>query len=283
MAIVHNTSDDATLLAALGGSLSAGDSVYLSRDQKPFTDADVSGTDLLLFEVGPEFRQDVWDERFTLTLNRTATGVFRNNSRSRRVYVESTSSAGVIHNVYHKPLSGGMLRLGSMNTELAVAAGGSMTLAAGCDCAVARFFSASGRIEYDSGSFGMPTLQAYGDGVIELQRAVATLLEVNDAQRVRVTRSEATLANPKVLSERATLELVDCGAISNLVVLGLLDLSNLSRPVTITNYTFGQPVVVGGRAVGGARVRWPRSGPDLITWAGTGTFLGDDDPRDYAA
>ena len=282
MAILTNTVDDASMVTAIGGAPANGDSVYIARNQKAFTSADLSAADLLVFEVGPDYRQDLSSIRNRLVVNQLGAGVFRYSGSGRIWNLESTGSTGKIVTIWHTPAAGATLNLFEMDTETVLGDGGTVILHSGCDCDSLLMYDGRAHA-IGGGGFGLPNATLRGASILTSERSITTALKIYDGARAEFADDAATIAGATIDGEDATLRIVDSGTITTLTLHdGLLDLYDLNRPLTITNSTLGHVRVRSGRVVGGARIRWPKSGKDLITFANPPTLLGED-PRNYGA
>lgn len=96
------------LLTSLGGTVSAGDSVFIDRYSIDYVaGTDRSAADLILVMIGPEFG-GTFDGAGALVLvcDQTSTGKFINNGGGKIVRVRSSSGAGVIWQIEIGPTGG---------------------------------------------------------------------------------------------------------------------------------------------------------------------------------
>lgn len=230
-------STDTTLLTALGGTTADGDNVYIDRYSVNYADADLSASsrDLALVELttgyGGSIAAGAGGGQLKVVCNRTSTGILRNRSKSPRIEVISTSSAGVIYNVVNDPESGGVLDLNTCATENAFAVSGTMNVQSGCDLEQAYCYpGAVMNLRY--ATYILDYIYGRG-GKLVIERDFAAMdveggceANINDT---RVTPATGIVMKGGLLVVR---RMGLCAALSG--GSGMVDFTGLETPVTIT-------------------------------------------------
>lgn len=233
MAIKYNTVDDADFTAAIGGAPTAGDTVMVIKGNRDYSaGTDLDAYDLARFELTPDFGGRFRGEdggRLSLVVNQTSTGKFVNNSRSPRIELESSSSAGVIYEIQHAPaLATGILQVGACDCNMAYVQDGVFTATDVADIAAAKL--TGGKAFFRNSAFVLATVDNY-EGSHEIGRDITTLNNYGGSMRFSDTAVVPATCN--ILG--GMLEILESGTIAALNGFrGVLDISQSRRPVVIT-------------------------------------------------
>lgn len=245
MAVLTAAGTSVQLLTDLGGTPSAGDSVYVGKGNLKYTDAaenDRSGTDLLLFELLPGWYGD-FDEATPLkvVLNQTSTGILRLKWAGQRSYVRSTSmAAGVIYRIEQDPASGGAVHLSECDNEVYIQRAGVLHAASTAD--ISKYYAGGFSVGhlYKSG----PTVAecvAAGQAQVNLSRA-ATLVRALEQSVITITEEAIAPTHCYVDGGRVNH---GGGNMTNLYLNGgILDLTRSPGPFTVTNRYAYQPTTI---------------------------------------
>jgi len=228
------TKDD-SLLTALGGTVNANDDVFLNKWGINFNPADLSASDLKSFTAGSEFDGEfsaAAGAQLTLVVNQTSTGIFTNESRSRRIELVSSSGSGVIYKIVHRPVAGGMLFVNTATANEFVQQGGQSILESGLTLTTHYQQGGTSIIRY--GSTAITTLTLCMDAILDLYRDITNgYVEGSSTLRLMDTR----VVPASIALRGGTLKIVECGTIAALTGCGTLDLTECRYPFTITTRT----------------------------------------------
>lgn len=255
-------SSNVNLLAALGSTVNAADTVFINKYATDFTNGDISSADLTALTLTAGFAGTFKAEaggQLKLVVNQSSTGVLTNQSSSPRIDLVSTSSTGVIYEIRNQPAVGGLLTLATLKcTNFYQVDRGNVRI--GADVDMTNAYIDGGRVEFvESNSFTTTTITA-DSGSVVLNRDVGTLNVEGDVE-VTINSSYCT---PTTINMRGGILIVaECGTIAALNGFsGLVDFTRVTVPTTVT-----------ARACGpGVTIRLPKSG--LVTFSGTSGDFG---------
>lgn len=260
MAIRLDDIDNTSLLAALGGTVNANDTIRLRKYAKSYTLGSLTGNpDLAAAYLDAGFAGEFSAQAgggssavLTLVVNQGGTGVFVDQSNARRVELQSTSSSGVIYEVRYLAGNGHVLALGAMDlNNLRVLRPGTVIVGGDCDCNVAN--ASAGSTEFRESAYALGTLTAggneAGDAAVILNRDVGTL---NVEGRAVVSINSTTVSPTTVNLRGGMLVLGLCGDITTLQGdSGVIDQRGLTSAITIATSALGPGVTIlrSGRTV----------------------------------
>jgi hypothetical protein len=243
MATHKSTTSSTSLLTHLGvalGGIADGDTVRLNKFADRFaTDTDLSTKDLLLFHMASE-----WEGRaqadggagFTLVCNRTSTGKVVNESKSPRVEIASTSSAGVIYEVENAPAAGGVLQMGAMDCNKLIQQKGTAIVGDTCDLNILELLGGVADVRRTA-SYTLSLIRAMA-GALTLRRDFTNMEIKSDPDQGRaVVTLEDELAAPSgaIDLDGGELRIVECGTVAQLNgYSGILDVRKIRNPITFT-------------------------------------------------
>lgn len=235
MATLYNTSNNPVFTSALSGAAANGDTVIINQFSTEFTSlTDISSADLLLFRLMPGFSGKFDTSPLTVVVNQTSTGKLINESNSPKIVLKSSSSAGVIYQVQHSPkIGGGVMSLQTATvTNLLVTAG---YCSVGSDVTATNVYVLGGECSLVGSANAITTLEVRG-GYVTLERDVTTLSAYAGTTVINNSGVTPTTIN---IEQGAVVKIKDGGTITTLNgKSGILDLTELARPLTITNSTF---------------------------------------------
>lgn len=235
MSTYYNTSNNPAFTSALSGSPANGDTVIINQFSTEFTSlTDISGADLLLLRLMPGFSGKFDTSALTVVVNQTSTGKLINESNSPKIRVKSSSTAGVIYQVQHSPKIGGgaMFIETATVTNLLVSSG---YCSVGSDVTATNVYVIGGECTLVGSANAITTLEVRG-GFATLERDVGTLTAYAGTTVINNSGVTPTTVN---IEQGATVKIKDGGTITTLNgKSGTLDLTELARPLTITNSTF---------------------------------------------
>lgn len=235
MATRRDDVQSTSVLAALGGTVSNTDDVFFEKSVGDFTSGgNLSAADLTSFQIlaGCRAKFAVADGGgLQLVVNQAGAGVFTDESSSPRVDLRSTSATGVIATIICRKPSG-LLRVDECDTETCIVQSGNAILAGNCDCA--NLIVDGGKVDALNGSYALTTLRQKG-GVCNLARDVASAYLGGGQQ---TWEHEAISPGSVLEMTGGTLIVKRCGTVTQLNgYAGVLDISQLQRPFTITAAT----------------------------------------------
>lgn len=260
MAIRLDDVANTSLLAALGGTVNANDTIRLRKYATTYALGSLTGNpDLAAAYLDGGFAGEFSAQAgggssavLTLVVNQSGTGVFVDQSNARRVELQSTSSSGVIYEIRYLAANGHVLALGAMDLErLRVLRQGTVIVGGDCDCA--NVFASAGSIEFRESAYAITALtaggNADGDASVILNRDVGT---VNVEGRAIVSINSTTVSPTTINMRGGTLVLGLSGDIGTIQGdSGVIDQRALTSAITISTSALGPGVTVlrSGRTV----------------------------------
>lgn len=236
MAKFYNTVIDLALLVAIGGILpAAGDEVFIERYALDYNSNNLAAVDLALFELAPDFSGTFKADggaQLILQLNRTNTGIFRNNSRSPRIELASTNVSTVINEVQHAPaLNTAVLQLNAADYAMAMVQNGVLHAESTADIAACRLLG--GRSIFRNASYVMATVDCW-EGSHEIARDVTTCNLYGGSLKA----SNTAVVPATVNIHGGMLEVLGIGTTAQLNgYRGGMDISQMRRPIEVTAAT----------------------------------------------
>lgn len=235
MATVYNTSNNPAFTSALSASLSGGDTLILNQFSTPFTSlTDISSVDLLLIRIMAGFSGTFDSSPLTAVVNQTSTGKVINESNSPKIILKSSSTSGVLYQVQHSPvIGGGVMSIQTATVTNLLVTSGYCTV--GSDATATNVYVFGGQCTLTGSSNAVTALEVRG-GNVTLERDVTTLSAYGGTVMINNSGVTPTTVN---IEQGAVVKIRDGGTITTLNgKSGTLDLTELSRPLTITNSTF---------------------------------------------
>lgn len=243
------TSTSTTLLTALGGTVSAGDAVYIDQYPTQFVTGDISANAIISCTLTAGFSGQFAAALGTplkIDLSSGAPKRLANYSNAARVEVISTSSAGVIDEIIHNPAGGGYMQVntcvatkvyvlnGTLDLESLVDLSGATVEVSGGSCRMLKTAAAA--------TYPVLTLTVGGSGQAEILRDVGTL-NAEGGGTVRISESQCS---PTTVNMRGgTVVINQCSAIGTLQgASGVIDLRNNKTPFTVTTRALGPGVTI---------------------------------------
>ena len=236
------------LTAALGGTISAGDTISIGQYAVDYTDGQLRDTsggsttrDLLRVTLGPgcrsNFRASAGGQLKTI-VNQTGTGYLEDKSNCGAVEVVSDSASAVIYDVRYAALNGHSFALNTCDAEKFFQfASGTCTIQSACDLANA--YVVAGRTVFSTSAYALTALHAGGNAVVTLSRDVANIY----AEGACVITIDNTAVSPsgKVYLRGGTVKWIRGGTCADLEcnTSGVADFSELSEPITISDRHMG--------------------------------------------
>lgn len=235
--------DSTNLLAALGGTVNANDTVRVRKYAKAYVSG-VLASDLAAFYLEKGFRGSFSAQDsggLTLVVNQTNTGVFHDRSNASYVDLASSSGAGVINEIRYLAENSHPLVLGAMDcATLRVNKPGLVRAAAACD--INAVLAADGRTVLAENGPAVVALTAGGKALVELNRDVTTA-NVEGGSTVFIN---STTCTPTTINMRGgTLALGMCGNIATLQGdSGVIDQRGLTTEITIAATLLGPGIII---------------------------------------
>lgn len=266
MANRFNTTPSTNLSTALG-TVSAGDSLYISEDGPEYSAGmDLTGVDITLLKVGPQYTKDLgYATALKVNADQSGAGKFWYAGGGRRVKISANSASMLIANLWHTPARGDcVLAVESAGVPFFLANAGAALIAETVDMDDAHVVGNAQAQFTLAASLPLANLFARGRSRTLLQRG-AGVVQVFDSAVLEIDNPAITYADVQLLGEMATLKALDFAVFSDLTFhAGHLDLSAINRPVTVTAAEIGDASVC----------RYtPPSDPSLVTWS-SNTYLG---------
>jgi len=236
MATRYNTVVNANVTTALGGTISAADTVIFQQDAVKYTaGGDLSAADLTAVTLTEGFRGtlSVADSGgLTLVVNQTSTGIVTNRSPSSRIDIRSTSASGVIYTVIQA--GSGVMSLTYADTQYAVVTSGTLIVGTSADVHTYVVDGPNATLSlYEDASYPATLIEVnQGDAIIA--RDFTTL---NVRGTGRATLASSTITATTATMHGGTLTLVNATTITNFNgYAGVLDLTKAERlPVFTTS------------------------------------------------
>lgn len=234
MATLYNTVGDDNLVTSLGGSISAGDSIYLSESHRTYAgNNDLTGDDLLLVHATPGFRGNFEAaDPLKVVVNQSSSGELIVEFGGQEFWVQSSSSSGVIYEARFKPTNAGTVYLGPCNCENARVLASLAVIQAGADVANLYVDGAGAVADVREDASYALTLAKVLMGRMTLRRDVGTLT-IGKAGEVHVL--DDAVSPTTVNLQGGILRAEYMGNVGTLNGdAGVLDISRLNRPMTIS-------------------------------------------------
>lgn len=236
------------LTADLGGTISAGDSVFIGQYAVAYTDGQLRDTtggsttrDLLRVSLGPGFRGALTAAnggQLKTIVNQSSTGYFEDKSNASAVELVSDSSAAVIYDIRYGPPNGHTLSVNTADIDrLFGFENGTVVVQAAADLATA--YVSAGAHRFHASAYALTALHAGGTAVVTLSRDVANIY----AEGSCYITIDNTAVSPsgKVYLRGGTVKWIRGGTCADLEcnTSGVADFSELSEPVTISDRHMG--------------------------------------------
>lgn len=253
-----------SFLTSIGGSLPTnGDTVVAADGSDKYDfEMDLTSRDVLEFIVQATRMAGIGDQSVAgsnvplkLVCDRTSTGKVKNfmGAPGGRFVLESSSSSGVIYEVWNNPAGNGEMSLNTCDTEKFMQMTGSAVIQAGCDLANA--YISGGMMRLLASAFAATLIEVSG-GVADIYRDAATLsvLRAGTAhlRSTTVSPGTATVIDGTLVNEVS-------GTHTAATLRGVLDLRRSQRPFVATTFT----------SYPGSMVIIPRGRTDLLGFTNT--------------
>lgn len=252
----------AGLLTAVGGTVTANDTVWIGKDQLyTYAGAQNLGQDLVLVGIQASHRKRITGLKFNATA-----GAVKLNGAGDLYEISSLGSAAVHADVQVDLAGPGRVNYSDATiTALRVVRG---MFQAGTDCVVTNCYCSGGETHLLSGASAGTTFQFSGDAIGRVDRDVATI-NAKDRAKVIINSSTCTPATG-IFPEGGTVEFHECGTVAAIGVAaggaeGVLDFSRLKFPMTVSAIYHSKKLTI----------ILPRHAPDLVTFSSTNTANGN--------
>lgn len=247
MASRYNSTQNVNLTTSLGGTISAGDSCFVSKWATDYSaGTDLSAADLTLFEIQEGASGSLATANgggLVLVANQTSTGTFRNRGSMSRVDLRSTSASGVIYNVENNPaLVSGILQIATGDYNQLRQKSGTVLVDSTADLNNAEI--TGGQTWLSNATYAM-TLCKILAGTNHIARDVGTLTIGGGTNFIEHTDVTPTTMN----LDGGVVNVLAMGTVGTLnAIFGLLDFTKTERMPTFSAGSIGPGVLVRARA-----------------------------------
>lgn len=235
------TSQNTSLITALGGTVNANDSVYINNYAVDYSAADLSATDLARVELTPGYSGRMTaaaGAQLKLVVNQTGSGILVNRSNSPELEIISTSASGVIATIVDEPAFGGAKVTIDICAPTEVFGPGVNTrfFGASCDLSSAVVWLSDGRTVFrktaSAATYPVATLNLGGNAVAECHRDATT---VNIGGNAVFAAMDSDCSPTTVNMQGGRFDMGKCSAVGTLQgSSGVVDQRNLTTPITIS-------------------------------------------------
>lgn len=245
MATRNITAIDPALITALGGTVTANDSVYLDRYGTAYSSADLSAYDLLLLHLTRGFSSELTaanGAQLKAVVDQTGAGVLLNEFSGKLLEIISTSSSGVIKTIINRPQdAAATVRLNTMLVTSLLHLMGNLIVESAVNATTMWVIGSKAYIRY--GSNAMTTLHVGNGGVATLERDI-TDVNVNGSGELLLNDTRVSPGGTVTLNG-GTLKIARTGTITSMAgSTGVLDIRECETPFTVSARAFGPGVTI---------------------------------------
>ena len=245
MATRNITAIDPAIITALGGTVTANDSVYLDRYSTTYTSGDLSATDLLLLQLSRGFGSEMTAANgaaLKCVVDQSGAGQLINEFSGKTLEIVSTSSSGVIKTIINRPSNpSALVRLNTALVTSLLQLVGEMVIDSAANVTNAWVVGARAYFRY--GANALTSLYVGNGGYCSLERDLADGIIAGTGELyVNDTRSSPSGA---FTLQGGTLNIARCGTVASITgFTGTLDLRECQTPFTASATSLGPGVTI---------------------------------------
>lgn len=245
MATRKDDTDNASLLAALGGTVNATDDVIVRNYARRYTTSDLSASDINSLMLGRDFKGAFsaasGGSQLKVVVNNAGAGILTDASSASAVEIISTGPTGVVKEVRYQAANGHPMSVDAMDCDTLYATGaGSVAIGGTCDLATLHALGPNVSM-IETATYPLTTVYCTA-GSVGLMRDLTTLHVMGTG----VVTAKSTNVTPGTVNMKGgRYNMVLCGNHGTLQgEAGEIDQTSLAESITITTSALGPGVTI---------------------------------------